>query len=377
MPNTMERTSVSVSTVESNESEPSRSMNDASLADVVTRQRSRSKMSCGIDRFKPHPLLRSGHLQTVLGALAKGALPPYRAIDRKVPLADGEALVIHEEQTPQLIHENSLALLVHGLGGDHSSPYMRRIATRLAQAGYRVWRMDLCGCGAGMQHSHRPAHAGTSGDLAAVLAYAQKVYPQAQIAVAAFSLGGNILLKMLGELVEGELSIDIDRSRIAKAIAVAPPADLHTCSMNMERLTRRPYTNYYLKMLGKQVKARADRWDAWKAISPNERLKTIRQFDRWYTVPLGGFKNTDDYYSAASSKRWLNKIDVPTHLLLDRDDPIIPFRSFQNVEFSPSIECEVTRFGGHLGYLARARGGGLRRWMDDWTEQMFHHVFQQ
>ena len=316
------------------------------------------------DNYRPHPLLKSGHLQTVFGAMVTGKLPPYSAEQMLVPLSDGESMVVHQEVggPPQI--DAPLTILIHGLGGDHSSPYLRRIAARLAKKTKRVWRVDLRGCGAGLEHAYRPAHAGTSADLAAVVAKAQQLFPQAEITIAAFSLGGNILLKMLGELAEG--IYDFNPHQIRQAIAVAPPAHLHVCCQNMERMSRKVYTSYYLKMLARQVALRSSRWDAWRAIQPKARPRTIRQFDHWYTAPLSGFASTDEYYERSSAAHWLNKITVPTRLLIDRDDPIVPFHSFDGIELSPSVAVQLTRYGGHLGYIAAGPGGRMRRWMDDW-----------
>lgn len=316
-------------------------------------------------KFRPHPLLRSGHLQTIFGAMVTGTLPDYAARQHVIDLADGESMVVHEELNESLPDDAPVAILVHGLGGDHRSPYMRRIAHRLSMAGTRVWRVDLRGCGAGLPYAYRPAHAGSSADLAAVLARAQQLYGESRFSVAAYSLGGNILLKMLGELAEGNHAVDA--SRVALAVAVAPPADLSGCCDNMERWSRMVYTRYYLKMLGRQVKARADKWEPWRVIQPSTALRTIRNFDHWYTAPLSGFASTSEYYSKSSAKNWLDKIKVPTRILLDQHDPIIPINAFDGITFSSSIEVEVTRFGGHLGYIALGPSGTFRRWMDDWT----------
>lgn len=323
-----------------------------------------------LDRYRPHLMLRSGHLQTIFGALVTGAMPAYSATTRLVKLSDGEAMVVHQEDSSQLRDDAPLAIMVHGLGGDHRSPYLRRIAARLSGRGMRVWRVDLRGCGAGLEHAFRPAHAGSSFDLAAVVAHAQQVFPKSQLALAAYSLGGNILLKMLGELTTAPASVhqEIDPTRIALAVAVAPPAHLKGCAINMERLSRLPYTRYYLKMLSRQVRARADHWEAWRSIRPDVAVRTMRQFDHWYTAPLGGFTSIDQYYESSSSASALSRIGVPTRLLLDQHDPIIPFGAFEGIEFSPSVEVEITRFGGHLGYIAQGPRGRARRWMDEWTE---------
>jgi len=319
-------------------------------------------------RFRPYPLLVSGHLQTIVSALLPGPLPAYVAEPIVIGVADGEALVVHQEPCVGLAHDAPLAILVHGLGGDHSSPYLRRIAGRLACRGLRVWRVDLRGCGHGLDHAYRPAHAGSSHDLAAVIAYAQQTYRPHKIAIAAFSLGGNILLKLLSELAAVPQQYGVDPTGIARAVAIAAPIDLQRCSRNMERPTRMPYTRYYLRLLAEQVRSRAERWEPWRVIQPTHAVRTLRQFDHWYTAPLAGFASADEYYRRASSAPGLVDIQVPTCWLVDQHDPIVPFDKVPPAAMSRHVDLQVTRFGGHLGYLAMGPRGGLHRWLDEWTE---------
>lgn len=334
----------------------------------MDRKLSPESWSEPVGPFRAHPLLRSGHLQTVLGALVNRDLPNNNAVHHSIPLPDGEGLVVHEEQSTCVRPDSPIAILVHGLGGDHSSPYLRRMAHRMSGLGIRVWRMDLRGCGAGLSAAYMPAHAGSSQDLAEAASAAMKMYPQAHVSIAAFSLGGNILLKMLGEAASGIAPDNLDLARLKLAVAVAPPSDLHSCATNMERLSRLPYTRYYLRMLDKQVAIRSAHWEQWRKIHAPSRPKTIRQFDTIYTAPLAGFASTDEYYTRSSSADWLQRITVPTRLLIDRDDPIIPSKTLEKTPTSQAITKTITRFGGHLGYLARnPRGGGLLRWMDHWV----------
>ncbi len=131
----------------------------SSMLDVSDAKAESSPPHSKVHTFRPHPLLRSGHLQTIYGAMVTGALPPYVATQHVIPLHDGESMVVHEELNAALPEDAPVAVLVHGLGGDHRSPYMRRIAHRLSQSGLRVWRVDLRGCGAGLPHAFKPAHA--------------------------------------------------------------------------------------------------------------------------------------------------------------------------------------------------------------------------
>lgn len=320
--------------------------------------------------YRPHPLLRSGHLQTLLVGVVYGERPTHHAQPIHIPLDDGEALVIHEELGPPLDEAAPLVILLHGLGGDHSSPYLQRIANELRLAGMGVWRVDLRGSGHGMTLAWRPAHAGASDDLCAVIQTACERYRQAPIHVVGFSLSGNILLKLLGEAAAGANHTELPLTRLNSAIAVAPPVDLHDCAKNMERLSRRIYTRYYLKMLATQVQQRQSHWPQWQQIPTQPPLKTIRQFDARYTAPMCGFSDTDDYYTRASAKLWLPAITTPTTLLVDRHDPIVTAESFDPSKInSQSTELILTSHGGHMGYFGIDASGRNIRWMEHFVVQ--------
>ncbi len=325
--------------------------------------------------YRPHPLLRNGHLQTLLVGVVYGQRPIHNAQAIQVPTADGELLLIHEENGPPLALSAPTAILIHGLGGDHSSPYLQRIAHQLRYSGIRVWRVDLRGSGLGMKLAWRPAHAGASDDLAAVVEAAQQRYPRADIHIVGFSLSGNILLKMLGEVAAGVGHARVDLTRINSAIAIAPPVDLHECAKNMERLSRRIYTRYYLKMLGAQIQQRQSHWPQWKVIPTHPPLKTIRQFDARYTAPMSGFADTDDYYTRASAIEWLPSITTPTTLLVDRHDPIVTVKSFDPSKINAeSTQLILTSHGGHMGYFGRDASGRNIRWMEYFVVQHLKRI---
>ncbi len=319
--------------------------------------------------YRPHPLLRSGHLQTLLVGVVYGQRPPHSAHSIHIPLDDNEALAVHEElghpSSPPLTPSTPLAILIHGLGGDHASPYLQRIAYQLRQEGFRVWRVDLRGSGSGLNLAWRPAHAGGSDDLAAVVQSACRQYPSAPLHIVGFSLSGNILLKMLGEAAAGAAHPQLDLDRIQSAAAIAPPVDLHSCADNMERLSRRIYTHYYLKVLDQQVRLRQEQWPQWRQIPNQPPLKSIRQFDARYTAPMCGFVDTDDYYTRASAIAWLPKIVTPTTLLVDRHDPIVTVESFEPSKLNQqSTELVLTSHGGHMGYFGLDSAGRNIRWME-------------
>lgn len=326
--------------------------------------------------YRPHPLLRSGHLQTLMVGVVCGYRPPHHAAALQLPLEDGETLIVHNELGPPLPHSAPLTILLHGLGGDHSSPYLQRIAHQLRQAGSRVWRVDLRGSGHGLPLAWRPAHAGLSDDLATVVTAACSQHPRTQIHIVGFSLSGNILLKMLGESAAGHSHPDVDLRRVTSATAVAPPIDLHACANNMDRLSRSLYTRYYLKVLARQVRLRAAHWPQWQQVPWLSNVKSIRQFDARYTAPLSGFRDTDHYYTQASAKPWLPHITTDTTLLIDRHDPIVTLAAFESADLNSSIRPIYTRHGGHMGYFGLDAAGRLMRWMEYWVVKHVQHKYR-
>ncbi len=328
--------------------------------------------------YRPHPLLRSGHLQTLLVGVVYGQRPTHNAELIRIPISEDEALVVHEELGAPLAESAPLAILIHGLGGDHSSPYLQRIAHQLRQAGFRVWRVDLRGSGMGIKYAWKPAHAGASDDLVAVVQTACKKYPQAAIHIVGFSLSGNIVLKMLGEAAAQAAHHQLELHRITSATAIAPPVDLHHCANNMERFSRRIYTKYYVKVLTDQVQQRQAHWPQWKQAPAYPPLKTIRQFDARYTAPMCGFRDTDHYYSDASAIDWLPSITTPTTLLVDRHDPIVTVKSFTPSKLNAaSTELILTSHGGHMGYFGIDATGRNIRWMEYFVIQHLKSMLRE
>ena len=322
--------------------------------------------------YRPHPLLRNGHLQTLLVGLTGFECPSYNALPIRIELADGESMVVHEEQGAAISQQAPLAILMHGLGGDHRSAYLGRLAPRLRSQGLCVWRVDLRGCGDGLTHAWRPANAGSSEDLAAVVKAAMDLYPERPILIAGFSLSGNILLKMLGEAGAGAGCTQFDLSRLALALAIAPPINLHDCAGNMDRWSRRLYSHYYLKSLDSQVKIRQQHWPQWRTRSRTPRVRTIRQFDARFTAPLSGFVDENEDYTQSSAIDWLPSIKTPTKILVDRDDPIVTARSFASANPNPeSTEILYTRHGGHMGYFGIDERGQNIRWLEYFVAHAF------
>jgi hypothetical protein len=308
--------------------------------------------------FRPHPLLRGGHVQTIAGAFLPGYRSRYRARQHQVPLPDGDRLVLHDDTPADWRPEGGVCVLVHGLGGCHSSPYLGRISDRLSARGVRAFRLDLRGCGAGQHTARHHAHAGRSEDLAAAVGYVLHQCAASPVVVAGFSMGANIALKMLGEF--GAAAPD----RLVGAVTLAPPIDLVYCAKNIRRGANRLYDRSFVTHLEQIVRNRrksvADLVDI-----PLRRLPPrLREFDERFTSRVIGFEGAMEYYAYASSGPYLAEIAVPTLVLTAADDPLIPVEMFDAYPRSEFVRLHVTSQGGHMGYVAAAGIDLDRRWMD-------------
>jgi uncharacterized protein len=326
-------------------------------------------MALEFPAFKPHPLVRGGHLQTIVGTY----LPSRGVAETElhhVPLADGDAIALHDDgpcgtglqpdldlsrQVENLPH---VAILIHGLGGCHQSGYMLRCSAKLRARGVRVFRMDLRGCGAGIGLARHPLHAGRSEDAAAALAYVSQLCPGSQIHLVGFSMGANIVLKLAGELGNDAPPC------LASVMAISPPIDLHECTRNIQRGFNRVYDRRFVRSLVKHIHRRMD-------LVPNvlsrplvPRPRRLMEFDSVFTAPLAGFADVHDYYTRASSAALLGRIAVPTLIIAAASDPIVPLEPFERATYSPTTQLVIAPCGGHLGFIAARRIDPDIRWLD-------------
>ncbi len=308
--------------------------------------------------FRPCLLMRCGHRQTLLGNLLPGGRFPYAARSHSLPLRDGDLLVVHDDMPSQWKPLDPVAVLVHGLGGDHRSGYMVRVAAKLNQQGVRVFRMDQRGCGAAEFLSRKTAHAGRSDDIADLLDWVTDCCPQSALTLVGFSLGGNAVLKLAGET---GLSA---KWNLQSVIAVAPPIDLEYCAANLSRPQRRFYDRRFVRQLCRQVRKRCQQMPAVEDLPAGVRPRSVFEFDDCYTARVNGFQDAPDYYSQSSAGPWLKSISIDTKILIAEDDPVVPSEIFNRVPQSDCLRLFKTQHGGHLGYLGVKGIDRDRRWMD-------------
>jgi predicted alpha/beta-fold hydrolase len=281
-----------------------------------------------------------------------------------IPLPDGDQLAL-EVSTPQTWQPTDpTVVLVHGLCGCHASPYMIRMAHKLWSSGLRAVRMNLRGCGSGVGLARQPYHSGRSADVLAVLANLRHDAPQSPVTAIGFSLGGNLLLKLAGELQTAAATY------LMQAIAVSPPADLAASVRIFSQPSNRIYEWRFIWLLKAAVAARQAHFPELPIISLPKRL-SIYEFDNLYTAPQCGFADADDYYARSSAAPLVPQITIPCRILFAADDPLIDTTTFDALTLPPNIQVHHTIRGGHLGFLGIPGQPGGYRWMDtqllDWV----------
>jgi predicted alpha/beta-fold hydrolase len=296
-------------------------------------------------------------VQTLLGTLFRGSLPPLPTAERHILLADGDRLAIFDSMPGCWQPGERMALVVHGLGGSHRSGYAQRMAARLLTRGVRVVRMDLRGAGRGVALARRSYNAACSEDVRAVLEEMHRQSPASPLLLIGFSLGGNIVLKLAGEAAERQVA------GLARVAVVAPPMDLEGCAARLARPHNRLYDRFFVHGLTAQVRRQQRFFPEIRRIRFPRRM-TLRAFDELYTAPRGGFADALDYYRKASALSLVPRIRVPTFLLTARDDPFIPAEPFEALPRHSLVEVQVVPRGGHLGFVGPDGAGGIR-----WAEQ--------
>lgn len=302
--------------------------------------------------FIPHPWLRGGNLQTIIGSF--GALPPERAVRHAVTLADGDQLILHDDQPATWRLGDRTALLVHGLCGSHRSGYLVRIAAKLNAVGVRTFRLDMRGCGAGRALARHPYHSGRSEDIAAALDAIAAWCPHSPTTLIAFSLGANAALKLVGECGDRPPGL------LTHTIAVCPPVDLAAAVRSLATYPGRIYDRFFTRLLLEQVHASPTLGEKAHRIFAHWRPTRLVEFDDAFTAPLAGFGDAATYYRRCSAAPLLATIRIPTTILAAEDDPIVPSAPLRAAERSGVVDLELHPGGGHLGFVA-ARG---QRWMD-------------
>lgn len=312
--------------------------------------------------FKPAWWLRNPHLQTLYASQVRPS-PPLTARRERIELDDGDFLDLSWLPDAGLPDDAPLVLVLHGLNGSLASKYARGLLRQAAAYGARGVLLHFRGA-AEPNRLSRSYHSGETGDLAFVLARLRRRYPRAPMAVAGYSLGGNVLLKYLGERGHD--------TPLSCAVAVSVPYDLRICAHAVQSGFARLYQNHLITGMRRIVAAKQRAGIIETPLPELSALRDFPSFDDAVTAPLNGFAGADAYYAEASSGPYLRAVRTPTLVLHARDDPFMAPEVVPKAEaLSGAIRLELSEHGGHVGFVAAGRYGAPVYWLEQRIPEYF------
>jgi predicted alpha/beta-fold hydrolase len=300
---------------------------------------------------------RGAHLQTIGGRLLRRARPEGLARER-LETPDGDFVDL--DFAPFLDDATApLVLLLHGLEGSARRGYAMNVYRALARHGVAAVGLNFRSCSGEPNRTARFYHSGDTDDIRFVLDQLARRFRGRAVGAIGFSLGGNALLKYLGE--EGE------RSRVRVAVAVSVPYDLAEGARLLDGTRMgRFYVKHFLKTLRGKAEAKRALLEGRVDFGRLSAARSFVDFDDLVTAPLHGFRDAADYYRRSSSAQFLERIRVPTLLIHAEDDPFLPARAIPRpaIDANPFLHALITQHGGHVGFI-----GGLPWAPTFWAEE--------
>ena len=293
--------------------------------------------------YRPGIIFRNGHLSTIYSALFRNVAGREQHRER-LELPDGDFIDLDWSSAGE--PTDRVLILLHGLEGNAQRPYMLGSARLFNNHQFDVCAVNLRGCSGETNRLFRSYHSGATDDLDAVIRHIAGSQAYNRIYLKGFSLGGNLILKYLGE-ESGRTDL------IAGAAAISVPCDLHDSLRQLNRSKNRMYARRFLKSLKEKALEKHRRFPELLPRQDLEGIQSLQDFDDLYTSRAHGFADAIDYYRKCSSNQFLGGIGVPTLLLNARND------SFLGADCYPSETCrdhpllhfESPDFGGHVGFV--------------------------
>jgi predicted alpha/beta-fold hydrolase len=304
-------------------------------------------------RYRAPRWLRNGHVMTIVSWARPRALPllPKPEIRQFQTSADTAVVAAcHWQPEPAAC---TTLLLLHGLEGSSDAHYMRGIADKAFRAGMNVVRLNQRNCGGTEHLTPGLYHSGLTADPHAVVRELIDRDRLPAIVLAGYSMGGNVLLRLAGELGPDA------PPQLKGVAAVSPVIDLEACVTAIEQPAQYIYQWNFMRNLRASMRRKAAAFPGSFDLAPLARLRTIRGFDDAYTAPHHGFGDASNYYYQASALRVIDRIRIPALIISAADDPFVPPSIFDDpaVRSNPAIRVEILPHGGHCAFIG-ARGDG-------------------
>jgi predicted alpha/beta-fold hydrolase len=309
--------------------------------------------------FVPRRFLSNGHLQTIVGNLLPRTYslpePESQLIEvESASSARGASFVLCHchWQAPEVRSERLTMVIVHGLEGSSSSSYVLGNSAHAWTAGCNVVRMNMRSCGAGERLSPSIYHAGRSEDVAMVMAELARRHGIRSFALVGYSMGGNLVLKLAGELG------CMPPAYLKAVVGVSPLMDLVASSAALHEPQNLLYERRFLSELLRRFRHKVELYPDLYSAEGLDKIRTVRQFDEQVVARYGGFTSADDYYHSVASSNWVQDIAVPTLILHALDDPFIRMTAETRDKLLANrrVRLVETRHGGHCAFLSLEPG---------------------
>jgi hypothetical protein len=316
--------------------------------------------------FEPHPLLRHPHAQTLASTFLPRRFPRLpRSVAREFEIEPGTRIrgACHWQAVPQ---ERPTLVLVHGLEGSSESGYMLGLAERAFLAGWNAVRLNQRNCGGTESLTPTLYNSGLSGDYRAVLAELIERDSLPEIFFAGYSMGGNLVLKMAGELAGAA------PPQLRGIAGVCPCVDLGLCADAVCLPRNFIYNDHFVVRLKKRLRRKAKLFPGKFDLRPLASVRTLREFDDKITAKYFAFRDATDYYTQSSALRVVANIRVPALIVTAQDDPFVPYSSFSDPALSNNAQVRIVapEHGGHCAFISR-HAGEARHWAEARVMEFF------
>ncbi|NOQ31608.1 MAG: hydrolase [Helicobacteraceae bacterium] len=297
--------------------------------------------------FKTSFALQNRHVQTLYSSLFRKERTLETTIE-KFELSDGDFVECFWYNKPPTNSSTPIAILFHGLEGSYKSPYIQGVMLELQKEGIASVLMHFRGCSGVPNRFARAYHSGDTADALEWITYVKKSFKNSKLFGVGYSLGANMLLKLLGELKENSL--------LSGAVSVSAPLQLDLSANKMNSGFSKFYQYHLLRSLRRSLKAKYNDHDMSTLIklqrSKVKELSSFWEFDDVYTAKIHGFSSASEYYEKSSAKQFLKDIRTPTLIIHALDDPFMtPAILPKSSELSKSVTMQVSANGGHVGFI--------------------------
>jgi predicted alpha/beta-fold hydrolase len=298
--------------------------------------------------FKAPIFLKNGHLQTLIPAL-------FRKTDASIYIR--ERLTTPDDDFVDIdwVRKGSdkLVIICHGLEGNSHSTSVAGMAKHLSDNGFDVLVLNFRSCSGEMNRQLRFYHSGETGDLGLVVNHVLSLNKYATLSLMGFSLGGNVVLKYIGENGKNI------SPHIKRAVVFSVPCDLESSAYYMMRSGAKIYLNNFLRSLKNKVRIKNGLMPHKITLDGIDEIKTFHDFDGKYTGPMHGFKDAHDYYTKSSSIHFLENITIPTLIVTALNDPFLPAECYPKEIATKHkyLYLEMPSSGGHVGFFSGNIGG--------------------